>query len=380
YILTTVQDGLVRCYADGTNVWGICSWRNIIDDYNLTGAVTEVNAECYYALAIAAASALALGFDADAQRFRSASESLKDSINAKLLSPSTGMYLLNLDNGGTAHHDITGDEIFPVFFETATPQVRNRILLKLTEQEMWTPYGSRTVHPAEKNYDPDFGYQLVGGVWHNLTAWIAYCSRHERPRLVKEALINIYRLAETEKPNEFENVVPGEFPERLHGETYHSRGMTMSPWMPPTYLWLGVEGLLGVKPGLDAFEMNPALPPDWNWLAVRNLPYRGASLSAFVFDGKLYCSSAVVSELPTVVGKLVYSSADDDGIYSFALKVGNEILLFVACDHGVSGVVSVGSGEGTIKQQVQLAGGEARMLPLPAGSLAPAGAVQTTVA
>src|SRR5207302_5507030 len=31
YILSQVEDGLVRCHSKGTNVWGICGWRNIID-------------------------------------------------------------------------------------------------------------------------------------------------------------------------------------------------------------------------------------------------------------------------------------------------------------------------------------------------------------
>jgi hypothetical protein len=50
YILSQEEDGLIRCHSSGTNVWGICGWRNIIEGYNLTGAVTEINVECRAAL------------------------------------------------------------------------------------------------------------------------------------------------------------------------------------------------------------------------------------------------------------------------------------------------------------------------------------------
>src|SRR5207249_2664676 len=61
YIISQIKDGLVRCFSDGTSVWGICGWRNIIDGYNLTGAVTEINAECYFALKLTADVAQRLG-------------------------------------------------------------------------------------------------------------------------------------------------------------------------------------------------------------------------------------------------------------------------------------------------------------------------------
>ena len=42
--------GLVWCTATGTYERGIVGWRNIIDDYRISGASTEVNSECYGAL------------------------------------------------------------------------------------------------------------------------------------------------------------------------------------------------------------------------------------------------------------------------------------------------------------------------------------------
>jgi hypothetical protein len=55
------ERGLVYCSAEGTNVEGIASWRNVIPNYQINGAVTEVNAECHGALRALAEMAGALG-------------------------------------------------------------------------------------------------------------------------------------------------------------------------------------------------------------------------------------------------------------------------------------------------------------------------------
>lgn len=365
HILSQRKDGLVRCYADGTNVWGICSWRNIIDNYTLTGAVTEINVECYYALRLLADVALKLGNGVDASSYRQAATELKQAINTMLVSETTGLYLLNLDNEGVRHHDVTGDLIFPVMFDVADGDMRGRILERLAGEEFWTPYGTRTVSPKEANYDPDFGYQLVGGVWHNLTAWTAYCLRREHPEKLVEGLLNTYRLSETEKPNDFVNLVPGEFPERLHGETFVSRGMTMSPWMPPTYLWLGVEGLLGVQPTLDGLEINPAIPSAWKWIAVNHLLYKNERVSAFVYDGTLFSTHDVRSLLATRRGKLVSTASNNPNIFTLGLALGDETVLFVAADEVVKGRVMIEHAQGARWQEVTLKAGEAFLFKFP---------------
>lgn len=51
YILSQRDDrGLIVARADGHEVWGIASWRNVIPNYQINGAVTEINSECYAAL------------------------------------------------------------------------------------------------------------------------------------------------------------------------------------------------------------------------------------------------------------------------------------------------------------------------------------------
>ena len=365
YILSQIKDGLVRCNADGTNVWGICSWRNIIDDYNLTGAVTEINVECYYALRLVASVASKLGNSAEADFYNKSAADLKYAINTTLVSETTGLYLLNLDNEGGRHHDVTGDLIFPVMFDVAEGEMRKRILDRLAGEEFWTPYGTRTVSPKVANYDPDFGYQLVGGVWHNLTAWTAYCLRREHPEKLVEGLLNTYRLSETEKPKDFVNVVPGEFPERLHGETFESRGMTMSPWMPPTFLWLGVEGLLGAQPTLDGLEINPAIPSTWKWIAVNRLLYKGKQISAFLFEGTLYSTYDVQSVHPTKTGKLVSTASNNPNIFTLGLTFSDETVLFVAADEAVTGRAMIEHAQGAKWQEVTLKAGEALLFKFP---------------
>ncbi|HEV8538975.1 MAG TPA: hypothetical protein VGR15_08670 [Bacteroidota bacterium] len=363
YIISQIEDGLVRCHAEGTNVWGICGWRNIVDNYNLTGAVTEVNAECYYALASTASTAHSLGRLGDAERYRSAAERLKSAINSKLISEDTGLYLLNLDNRNVPHADITGDLIFPVMFGVAESPMRERILDKLTDDDMWTPYGSRTVSKFERNYDPDSGCQLMGGLWPNLTAWTAYCIRRQNPEKLVEGMVNIYKLCEPERPVDFVNVVPGEFPERIHGETFVSRGMAMSPWMPPTYLWLGVEGLLGLTCSLEVgTEVNPSIPHEWTWIAVKRLLVQGQQVTAFVYEDCIYSTHPVKSSMPVQLGTLLECECKVNQMFTIALKVGKELLVFAATDREAKDTLTVRDGTHTVRREISLDRGEAVLL------------------
>lgn len=366
WILSQIHGGLVTCFAEGSNVWGICGWRNIIDGYNLTGAVTEINAECFHALHCAAEAARRLGCPEDAARFEEASESLRRAINERLLSENTGLYLLSHANDGTRRHDVTGDLIFTVMFGVALPDVAGRILERLTDEDMWTPHGSRTVSASEVDYHPDRGYQLVGGLWPNLTAWTAYCLRNDRPGKLVEGMVNIYAYCEPPRPVDFANVVPGQFPERIHGEDFTSRGMAMSPWMPPTYLWLGIEGLLGISPQEDCLEINPAIPPEWNWIGVSGLPYKGRTVSAFLFDGTLYADAPVESRFPTKIGRLLDATSSNDAIFAIAILVDETIFLLVAADTAARGRILVRQGRAEAEREVALQAGAAQLLMLPA--------------
>lgn len=364
WILSQIKDGLVRCYADGANVWGICSWRNIIDNYNLTGAVTEINAESFYALKLAAEAAGKLGRTEDASSFGAAAESLRKAMNDQLVSETTGLYVLNQGNDGVRHHDLTGDLIFPVLFDVAGEEMRKKILGRLTEKDFWTPYGVRTVSKSDPTYDPDFGYQLVGGVWPNLTAWVARCLADDDPAKTVEAMMNIYKLSEPERPIDFVNAVPGEFPERLHGNTFVSCGMAMSPWMPPTYFWLGIEGLLGVKPSLDGLEINPKIPSAWKWIAVRDLPYRGKRLTVVLYDGQLYTTQPIRSQYPVVVMEEIATSTQSRDLFTVGFIDDHHITLFAASSRETDGLVRFNINGISEHHHVAVGAGEAVVIHL----------------
>jgi len=365
WIIAQMKDGLVWCTADGMNVWGICGWRNIIDKYTLSGAVTEVNAECAFSLECTAEVARRIGRVEDAGRYSSHAETLRTSINKDLISSTTGLFLLNRDVGGEPHHDVTGDLIFPVLFGEADSKMRRRVLDRLTREDMWTPFGSRTVSAKEKNYDPDLGYQLMGGVWPNLTAWTAFCLGRDDPDRLVEGMKNIYGLSEIANPREYGNVVPGEFPERLHGESFASRGMALSPWMPPTYLWLGIEGLLGVNPKPDEIEMSPRIPSSWKWIAVRDLLYRGAQVSAVLFDGVLYSSLPVKSIFPVRTGDVVDAQCENESIDIVCLKIGTELILFAVSGEKADEVVRIKYQRKVVEYHLTLDAGEGILVRIP---------------
>ena len=330
WILAQKHAGLIWCNSEESNLWGICSWRNVIPEYQLNGAVTEINAECYMALYLASRTAEVLGKEEDAARFREEALALKENINSQLVSEQTGLYLLNIDYHGVRHHDLTGDMIFPVLFGVATDEMKERVLATLSGPEFWTEYGVRTVAPGQPNYDPELGLHLLGGVWPNLTAWVAYAGRIDRPDLVVEAMRNIFRISEVPEPIAFKNVVPGQFPERLHGENFQSRGMALSPWMPPTYLWLAMDGLLGFRPSIDRLIVQPHLPESWQWVAVRNFPYAGVSHSLFYYLGTLYSTLDVQSGYPVELFTEDVSDQIECNAYMIALRRDAELTIFIS--------------------------------------------------
>jgi glycogen debranching enzyme len=333
WILSQRRDGLVFTTSEEANVWGISGWRNIIPQSQISGAVTEINAECSYALRLGAKLALLMGRDADAERYEAAAQALREAINSKLVSEKTGLYLLNIDPDGERHHDITGDQIFPVLFGVADEARKRKVLDALYTSDFWTPYGVRTVGKFEKEYDPDYGIQLLGGVWPNLTAWVGYCSKTYAPRRLAAALRNIWRIDEVDDPKAYYNVTPGLFPERLSGDTFKSRGMAMSPWVPPTYLWLVYEGLLGFEPTIEGFRINPHLPNDWTWVGARDVPVMGGRLSMFYHRRRLHATMAVGSRgrcdiYDEDVSRFVWSDAP----FVVAMRKGKAVNIFVGTE------------------------------------------------
>jgi len=112
-------NGLLFCKASGVDMFGITSWRNIIPYYTLDGAVTEINAEAYFALEATARLAAIVDDTAAWQRYSNAASALRIAMLAELFNADTGAFVLNYDKEGHYQDDFTADEVFPVLFEVA---------------------------------------------------------------------------------------------------------------------------------------------------------------------------------------------------------------------------------------------------------------------
>lgn len=333
YILGQRRDGLVYCDSEEANAWGICGWRNIIPEYQISGFPTEVNCECCLALRLAGELAQVVGDPDHAEMFRREAEALREAINRELVSRSTGFYVLNIAPDGRPNEILSGDQIFPVITGVADDEMSARILDLLAQPEFRTGYGIRTVAVGQKGYDPEFGVRLMGGIWPNLTCWVAYGNRRHNPDFMVDAMRNVYRISESPVPRELKNIVPGEFPECLHGENYESRGMALSPWVPPTYLWLAMEGPAGIEPSIDGrLHVNPNLPRSWSSLALLNVPWNGRYVSFFVHEGKLYSNVELISEYPQETFERDVTSHIKCEAYTVALSGQDETVIFVASD------------------------------------------------
>jgi glycogen debranching enzyme len=280
YILSQRNDdGLVWCTSDGTYVRGIVGWRNVIENYRLSGATTEVNSECYAALKTVSLMAEELGSPEDARAFAQAAEELRTAINAHLLDPSRGVYYLNIDVDGTKRTDVTSDLVFPVMFGVADHETSARIISRLSVPEFWSEAGIHTVPRTSIMYGPTHGFGLLGGIWVGVTFWFAFAAASFNPEFMAYALSTSFKHYSMDPRRN--NTVPGQFSEWLHGETLVNQGMMLSPWFPPRYLWAAIEGAAGLDMSSREPKLAPRLAREWKWLGVRNLPLRGRHVSWF---------------------------------------------------------------------------------------------------
>ncbi|MFW6189750.1 MAG: MGH1-like glycoside hydrolase domain-containing protein [Planctomycetota bacterium] len=280
YILSQRDDrGLVFCEGDGVEVWGIASWRNVIPNYRINGAVTEINAECAAALRAMGHMAENIGRDEDYDYFYGAAEDLTEAINEHLLDEERQLYLLNIDTEGRRHTDVTADQCFPVLFRVAPEEVAFRIIRRLNSPDFRTPAGLRTCSRLDPLYEPTDYVGLLGGVWPGLTFWYAFAAARYHPGFMVDALHASYAHY-TEHPRVY-NTVPGQFSEWFDGESLINRGMRLSPWEPPRFLWAAVEGVCGMMLSPEEPGIRPLIPPDWKWVALHDVCYHGAHLTAF---------------------------------------------------------------------------------------------------
>ncbi|MBC5801156.1 MAG: hypothetical protein GIX03_10875 [Candidatus Eremiobacteraeota bacterium] len=292
YLLSQRNDqGLIWCTSTKTSDWGIVGWRNVIENYRLSGATTELNSECYAAFRTIEKMALELERHDDAAEFGAHADELRAAINKHLYNRENGLYYLNIDVDGRARTDVTADLVFPVIFGVAEEETAANIISRLSADDFWTDAGIRTVPRGAPNYGPTHGYGLLGGVWVGVTFWYAFAAARFNSEFMAYALGTSFRFYSRDPRRN--NTVPGQFSEWLHGETLVNQGMMLSPWFPPRYVWAAVEGVAGLDITSDPPALDPRLAPDWKWLGVRNVPFRGRSLTWFVVrapDVRIYAN------------------------------------------------------------------------------------------
>lgn len=338
YIVSQMDDrDLVMCTAKDARggVFSIASWRNIIPNYSINGAVTEINSLCAAALR----SAMHLLEDLDETRppgvrFRDAFERLKAAMEKHLRNPENGLYYLNIDVDGVKHSDVTGDELFPVMCRVCDDETGYRIISRLNSPDFWTAAGLRTISRDDPLYEPTIFTGLLGGVWPGLTWWYAFAAARYHPEFMVRALRSSFEHYSTDPA--LHNTVPGEFGEWFDGETLVNRGMRLSPWEPPRFLWAAIEGVCGfsVQPGVPAIR--PLIPETWRWVGVRRVPYHGAELTYFAVrqQGRMhvYATSEVESSCEPhsyaqdVTDKIIVMS---ESAAVIALRRDGEVLIMV---------------------------------------------------
>ncbi|HEX3468420.1 MAG TPA: hypothetical protein VHT05_10110 [Candidatus Elarobacter sp.] len=334
YILSQRNDqGLVWCTAGGVSDWGIVGWRNVIPNYRLSGATTEVNSECYAALQTVSQMARVLEKHDESAEFRREADALRTAINDHLLDPATGLYYLNIDQNGEPRSDITSDLVFPVMFGVCDDEVAAGIISRLSADEFWTDAGIRTVPRNAPNYGATHGYGLLGGVWVGVSFWYAFAAARFNPGFMAYALASGFRHYSKEPRRH--NTVPGQFSEWLHGETLVNQGMMLSPWFPPRYLWAAIEGAAGLDLSAGTPTVNPRLAPSWKWIGVRDLPLGERTLTWFAARApnlELYINAPLESKSPTNVYEHDISGSlwiEGEAAVAIALRRGDDIVVFV---------------------------------------------------
>jgi hypothetical protein len=287
-------NGLVYCKAGGVDMFGITSWRNIIPYYTLDGAVTEINAEAYFAVEAAAMIAAICEQGEDWGRWAGEATALRAAMLAKLFNSDTSAFVLNYDNEGNYQDNFTADEVFPVLFDVADEPARKAILKRLLEPDFITPVGLRTISTADSWYFPSHGFGLLGGVWPDLTLWFAVAlARNGAHHHAVHFLEAIYASMEAGTAR---NTVPGQFGEWFDGGSLTNRGMYLSPWTGAKYLWAVAETVCGIDGYRTSGRLHlvPRVPSEWRWTAAARVHW-GGKRHTYVMD---HVGKRIIGDMP----------------------------------------------------------------------------------
>lgn len=328
------ENGLVKCTADGMGPKAICGWRNVLRNEQITGVVTEINSECYAALRALSDLADAAGFRDDSNKYGNEAKQLRNAINRHLLNPSNGLYVLNIDLQGRVFTQATSDLVFPLMCGVADPDTAQAVIARLAESDFMTEAGIRVLPSENPNYDPSFESGCMGGVWPGVTWWYAVSASRWDPRTMAESLRRAYSHYVSD-PKAY-NTVPGQFSEWSDGQTLVNRGMMLSPWDSPRFIWAAIEGIAGIRMDRNSVSLDPQIPNDWLWLNVHNVKYHDGSLSYFLAresDGlHVYsCNSFDTKLIQHLYDEEVAHGAEpiSTGISATAFRKSDEVLICI---------------------------------------------------
>jgi len=194
--------------------------------------------------------------------------------------------------------------------------------------------GLRTASRNDPLYDPNSYVGLIGGVWPGLTWWYAFAAARYHPEFMVAALRSSFaHYAADPKAN---NTVPGQFSEWFDGESLVNRGIRLSPWEPPRFLWAAVEGVCGLTLTPSTARVNPLIPPDWKWVALRRLPYHGREITYFAARQGERFHLYANADIETTHHKEIYDEDVSTRVHAFsasaevvALRRPGEIMAFV---------------------------------------------------
>ncbi|HYP47062.1 MAG TPA: hypothetical protein VEQ61_00350, partial [Thermoleophilaceae bacterium] len=328
-----------------------------IPGYQLEGTLPELNALAAWALFAAHSLALRRGETKVGECWRDAAGELAAALPRLARS---GGSLPRLADDQDA---LTGDLVFPLLAGFGPEPLAAGLARRLARAYQWTEAGARTVGSDQPGYDPEFAGGLMGGISPILTAWVGVAAREHFPGLPVEALRGLASLIENERPNA-RDLVPGQLPAALHGETFGRLGPSLHPLAAPLMRWLAIEGVLGLRlplvPWVKSITIQPALPENWSWLVVSRLPWQGGEVSAIVHDGTIHTNGEF--EAARIERWARIEPVPGTAVPAWRLQRRGERRLFVAApDEAYSGtLVAAGS-----RWRVRLAGGEAALLSEP---------------
>lgn len=190
YFLEYKREGKVGLYHQG--------WKDgFFNHLNIAAPVAIVEAQGYQYLALIGSAYLATAVFKDkvfAEKLLERAEKLKKAFNEKFWMEDKNYFALALDGGKKQRKAITSNPGHLLFTGICAKDKEKKIISRLFQKDLWTPYGIRTHSTQEQDFDPK-SYHL-GSVWPH-DNWIiaqglkklGYDAKYQK---IKKALLLAY--------------------------------------------------------------------------------------------------------------------------------------------------------------------------------------------